>query len=218
MPAWNELFRWPEFIQIESKCDPRILVLADELRARGVRRVYDLGCGIGRHVILLARHGFEVFGSDISHNGLKYAQDWLQREGLKASLFFADMTKIPCPDNFFDAIVCRSVITHNTTPNIQKCIHEIHRTLCSGGLVYVTFTAPECSDYGNGKEIEPNTFILANGPEAGITHHFATQEEVVSQMSTFRTIDLAYSVHTSPPRGNLPTYTSAQWIFKGEKP
>lgn len=217
MPTWDELFTWPEFIQIESQPDLRIVTLIDEFKARKYKRIYDLGCGIGRHVILFAKYDFDVFGSDTSQNGLEYTRHWLQQEGLEAILFFADMTEIPCPANYFDAIVCRSVITHNTVSSIQKSIREMHRSLRSGGMIYVTFIAPECSDYGNGKEVEPNTFLLANGPEAGILHHFTTKNEVLSWTSIFRMIDLVYDVHTSPPHGNLPAYTSAQWIFIGEK-
>ena len=216
MPTWDDLFTWPEFIQIESRPDTRVVTLVDIFRARNYKRVYDLGCGIGRHVILFASYGFDVFGSDISQNGLEYAKRWLQQEGLTASLFFADMTTIPCPSNYFDAIVCRSVITHNTVSNIQKYIHEMYRTLRSGGMVYVTFISPECSDYGNGEQVEPNTFLLANGPEAGILHHFTTRGEITSWMSMFKTVDLLHDVTPSPPQGNLPAYTSAQWIFLGE--
>lgn len=101
MPTWDDLFTWPEFIQIESRPDPRVVTLVDIFRARNYKRVYDLGCGIGRHVILFASYGFDVFGSDISQNGLEYAKRWLQQEGLTASLFFADMTAIPCPSNYY---------------------------------------------------------------------------------------------------------------------
>ena len=36
------------------------------LRQSGAKRVYDMGCGLGRHTIMLAENGFSVVASDIS--------------------------------------------------------------------------------------------------------------------------------------------------------
>ena len=42
---------------------PRVLRLFKE---RGVRKVLDLGCGSGRHLVYLTEQDFEVFGIDIA--------------------------------------------------------------------------------------------------------------------------------------------------------
>ncbi len=39
------------------------------MQANGVRRVLDLGCGVGRHSIFLALNGFTVYALDASANG-----------------------------------------------------------------------------------------------------------------------------------------------------
>jgi 2-polyprenyl-3-methyl-5-hydroxy-6-metoxy-1,4-benzoquinol methylase len=45
-----------------------------------------LGCGSGRHVVYLAKNGFEVYGIDIAKSGIKIAKEWLKDEKLKANL------------------------------------------------------------------------------------------------------------------------------------
>jgi tellurite methyltransferase len=47
--------------------------------ARGARRVLDLGCGVGRHALLLAEHGLEVEALDGSPAGLAVLRGTGQR-------------------------------------------------------------------------------------------------------------------------------------------
>ena len=35
-----------------------------------MRRVLDLGCGAGRHLVYLAQQGFEMYGTDVDPHGL----------------------------------------------------------------------------------------------------------------------------------------------------
>ena len=46
--------------------EPEVVQLAARLRQNGARRALDLGCGVGRHALALARLGFEVEAVDAS--------------------------------------------------------------------------------------------------------------------------------------------------------
>lgn len=46
--------------------EPKVLASVPLLRRRGVRRVLDLGTGLGRHVLPLAPEGFEAYGDGSS--------------------------------------------------------------------------------------------------------------------------------------------------------
>ena len=48
------------------------------LTGAGVSRVQDLGSGIGRHVVLFAREGFEVHGMEPAASGVAYWQEVAQ--------------------------------------------------------------------------------------------------------------------------------------------
>ena len=68
--AWDK--RWATS---EGRADwlephPAVVAILPELHARGARRVLDLGCGVGRHALLLAEHGFDVEAIDGSPAGL----------------------------------------------------------------------------------------------------------------------------------------------------
>lgn len=183
MPTWDELFKQEEFRWKEPH--ERVVELVPILRERGFHRVYDLGCGTGRHLVFLAHAGFEVYGSDISEMALKYSHDWLRREGLRARLTRADMTLIPYPDGFFDAVISLYVIYHNTLNQMKKAVAEIHRVLRPGGLALLTFMSKRNYRYGRGKQLEPDTFVPDLGPDEGIPHHFSDREEIESLLSGF---------------------------------
>jgi len=138
----------------------------------------------------LARSGFEVYGSDISGTALKYSRRWLQREGLQAKLSRADMTQIPYPDAFFDAVISLYVIYHNTLANMKKTIAEIHRVLRPRGLVLLTFMSKRNYRYGRGRQLEPDTFVPDLGADEGVPHHFSNREEIESLLNAFHPLQI----------------------------
>lgn len=55
--------------------------------------------------------------------------------------YISDITKIPVPDKFFNAVLCTEVLEH--VPKPIEAIKEISRVLVSGGRLFLT--APLCS-------------------------------------------------------------------------
>jgi SAM-dependent methyltransferase len=156
-----------------------------------MKKVLDLGCGAGRHTVYLAHEGFEVYALDISPKGVAHTVQWLTREGLRANLQQADLTALPYPDEFFDAIVSVSVLHHNIIANIQIAMKEIRRTLRRGGV----FFAHECAegDYqdGRGEQIESRTYLAPeDADQPGVPHHFFSEDEVNALLRGFRVIEL----------------------------
>ena len=176
MPTWNELFTQEEFRWKNPHA--QVVALASQLRERGARRVLDLGCGAGRHVVYLAHEGFEVCGLDIAENGLAHTREWLARENLSAELKQGDIAQIPYPDEFFDAVISIYVIYHKTYTEMQGVVAEIHRVLRRGGSALVSLQSKRGWRYGQGKAIEPDTFVLDVGADAGIPHHFSDLAEI----------------------------------------
>jgi ubiquinone/menaquinone biosynthesis C-methylase UbiE len=183
MPTWDELFQQEEFRWREPH--PAVVEFAKLLQARRLQRVLDLGCGTGRHLIYLAKEGCEVHGTDISQTGLTYARQWLSQEGLAAELKQSDMTAIPYPDGFFDAIISIFVIYHGTVEAMSRAIAEIYRVLRFGGLALLTFISTRSYRYGRGEEIEPGTFIPDEGVDAGVPHHYSDRGEVEDLLKKF---------------------------------
>jgi SAM-dependent methyltransferase len=183
MADWNELFKREEFRWRDPHAS--VVALAPLLQERGARRILDLACGSGRHLVYLARLGFQSYGVDNSENGLEYARQWLAREGLAVELAPSDMSEIPYADEFFDAAICIHAIQHQRLAGLGKTLGEVRRVLRAGGLFFATFPGRRDRRYGEGKELERNTFIAELGPDAGVPHHYSNLAEVESLLQGF---------------------------------
>jgi SAM-dependent methyltransferase len=74
------------------------------LNVRPPLRILDLGCGQGRHVIELARRGYEVTGLDLSPYLLGVARERAEAERLRLRWVLGDMRE-PLPEQRFDLIL-----------------------------------------------------------------------------------------------------------------
>jgi SAM-dependent methyltransferase len=183
MAKWNELFTQEDFLWKDPH--EQVVALVPLLRRRGARRILDLGCGAGRHTVYLARGGFEVIATDIAENGLAHAREWLARENLQAELKHSDMIHIPYSAGSFDALISIYVIYHKTYSGMKRAVAEVHRILKAGGLALISLQSTRGWRYRQGKEIEPNTFILEKGADAGVPHHYSDLAEIADLFKRF---------------------------------
>jgi ubiquinone/menaquinone biosynthesis C-methylase UbiE len=165
-----------------------------DLKKHKVKRVLDLGCGAGRHCVLLASSGFEVIGMDISRNALEMARRWSQKERLKNIAFVcATMTNIPLNDCCLDAVMSVSVIHHALKKDTVKTVSEVHRILEKDGWFVANLASINDPRYGTGLMLEKSTFWILEGYEKkhfGELHHFFTEVEVLRLLSLFSKMDV----------------------------
>jgi ubiquinone/menaquinone biosynthesis C-methylase UbiE len=71
------------------------------------QRVLEVACGTGRFTSLLADHGADIVGLDISPAMLKQGRDKARSVGVDEHLEFmrADAARLPFPDDHFDAVL-----------------------------------------------------------------------------------------------------------------
>jgi 2-polyprenyl-3-methyl-5-hydroxy-6-metoxy-1,4-benzoquinol methylase len=101
---------------------------------RDVRRILDVGCGNGRHVVFFAEQGFDVYGMDISKEAIEIANEWLAKKGLKAGLRVGDIEKIPFDDEYFEIVISAEVLDHVPFSKAKKTIQEIRRVLAPNDI------------------------------------------------------------------------------------
>ena len=162
-----------------------------------VRRILDLGCGDGRHLVYFARLGYHMHGQDVAPTAVELAQVWLARESLSADLVSGDMTRVLWPDSTFDAVLCVQVINHHRIREIRRTIQEIHRTARSGGFLFLTvgIDRPLRPDAPKAIEVEPCTYVPTEGHEKGVPHHEFTMAELLYEFRRFSIREDLMPVH-----------------------
>jgi cyclopropane fatty-acyl-phospholipid synthase-like methyltransferase len=117
--VWDKLYKEKgKFFEEIQEDLPRVVRL---LKKSGAKRVLDLGCGSGRHLVYLAKQGFNVYGIDNSKSGIEIGKNWLKKEGLKANLKIGDIYKnLPYPDDFFDAIISTQTLHHERLKKLES--------------------------------------------------------------------------------------------------
>ena len=157
---------------------------------RDFNKVLDVGCGNGNHVKFFAEQGFDVSGMDISEEAISIARAWMNELGLRADLVAGDAEKLPYEDGSFDVVVSNGVLDHVPFSKAKRMMKEIRRVLISGGYVHIRLRSTEDCEFGRGKKVGHNTFVLAEGYEKGIIQHYFDLEEIEELFKGFKVFDI----------------------------
>ena len=193
--AWDRVFKKEGKFFLKPEKDVR--KVAKFFEKERVKKILDLGCGSGRHLIFLAKRGFDAYGIDIARHGIKIAKDWLKKERLKANLKVGDIyKKLPYKNNFFDAIISIKTLHHGKIGEIRKLIKEMQRILKLDGLIFITVRKEVAKKYipkeklFGIKYIEPRTYVILGGPDMGMPHYRFNKKILIKEFENFKVIDL----------------------------
>jgi ubiquinone/menaquinone biosynthesis C-methylase UbiE len=207
--AWRKE-RWSE----TSAALPVVGDFAQDLKHDGAKRVLDLGCGAGRHTILLARAGFHVISLDVSETALNMLEGRLKTASIdNVTLVKDEMWKLPFIDDYFDGVVCTNVLHHGTLAEIKRATQEIHRVMRRRASAFIIALSTADFRNGNGKRLERNTYVFTTGEERGIIHHFFTRQELQSCLNKFENLSFEERLIPVEEGGNR-----AHFIVKLRKP
>jgi len=182
--AWREK-RWEE----SSPALTEVVDFSKELKRAGAKRILDIGCGAGRHSILLGNAGFHVVGLDVSETALKTLDRRLKDAKIRnVELIKHEMQELPFIERYFDGIVSTNVLHHGRISEIRQAFNEIHRVMRKEALAYIIALSESDFRKGNGRKLEKNTYLFTKGEERGIIHHFFTLKEIQSSLRKFKTI------------------------------
>ncbi len=99
-------------------------------------RLLDIGVGSGIFLPELSTRCAELHGIDV-HTNLHLVEEMLAKEGREATLTQASATEVPYEDDFFDCVVCMSVLEH--IHDLSHAIGEIRRVTKTDGRIVLGF-------------------------------------------------------------------------------
>ncbi len=192
MKQWNKIYKKNKTYGASLDYLPRFIKL---LKKQNTEKILDLGCGGGKHVVYFAKHGFNVYGIDISIEAIKTAKKELKKNKVKAILKISSISqKLPYKNNFFNAVVSLRVMNHGKIEQIRKTIKEIERVLRPKGLIFVIVqriitkkqTEERLINSIKVKMIDSHTYFPLQGREKGIIHYIFNKKSLLKEFKNFK--------------------------------
>ncbi len=101
------------------------------------RRVLDIGCAKGFHVLFFRSFNVEAYGVDISSYAIERAPKAIRKY---LSVVDCEQESLPFPNSYFDLVTMFEVIEH--LYNYDHALKEISRVLINNGKLFVTTPFP----------------------------------------------------------------------------
>jgi tellurite methyltransferase len=185
---------------------------------RGQRRILEVGCGAGRHVVLFARSGLEVVGTDLAQSALDFTRRRLEQEGLAGvRLEQAHAGELPFPDASFDALLAWRFLHVLGRDEARTAVAEMARVLRPGGSILVGTRSPRSTNHalvqqGRGADRD---FAYRDGQlsERAVADVYYTREELAELFGAFKEIAIE---HIEWTRQN-GAFTVAYWSLSGTR-
>ena len=131
----------------------------------GSRDVLDIGCGMGRWSVWLARQGFRLWGADFSPRGVAYASKWAKESGLQIPVACTSITARAFPDRRFDAVVAALVFDLVSTPEFTDALEVVRDSLRPLGHLFAVFNPPDPQREGKDNPTSGLTRVLYSDAE-----------------------------------------------------
>jgi len=120
---------------------PEVTRLLRKVGSGRGRRALDLGCGEGRHTVLLARRGYDVTALDLEPLALKKARATVRAAGVRATFAVGNALDLDFADAAFDVVLDYGCFHHVVRRDWARYRREIARVLAPAGhLVLSVFS------------------------------------------------------------------------------
>jgi SAM-dependent methyltransferase len=192
--------------------EPFVTSVVSLLRERGITRVLDLGCGLGRHAHYLATEGLVCVGVDASPTGIAQARSAAEAAGLSIDYRVSQFRELPFDDGAFGLAIAWNVVYHGDGQVAQQVLAEVQRVLAPGGLYLGTMLSKRNSGFGQGEQVAPDTFVVAGDPgDKSHSHFYCAAATLLRLHAGFEVLELR-------DREQEPGHWHWEFIFERHRP
>lgn len=146
-------------------------------RSHEIKRILVPGSGYGRNTKLFSSSGYEVTGVEISEKACTMAKLF----NPDTMFYQGSVLDMPFDTNLYDAIYCFNVLHFFLEDDRNLFLKNCAEKLKKNGLMFFTVFSDEESNFGQGKEVEKNTFETRPGRPA----HYYTEVDLLEQFKDF---------------------------------
>jgi ubiquinone/menaquinone biosynthesis C-methylase UbiE len=173
---WEKEFKegWGKAEQPE----PRLLEFFEKYKGEIGPKILDIGSGEGRHLILLAKAGYNLTGLDLTEKGIKITEEKQDKEKTEAKLVRGNFHNLPFQDNSFDTIISTQAMQHNVWPGAEAAFSEAARVLKPGGLFFLRVNSDKNAIPDNAEMVKDmgRTWLRHKAGGLGYIHSFSMEE------------------------------------------
>jgi len=174
--------------------DRAVVELVNKLGKSKIKDALDLGCGIGRHTLYLAKAGLNVTAVDRSASALAILGQQLG-EGTAVKIVEGDYSQDLFPAVSFDLILSWNVLYHGEREQVKDAIRLVYKWLRPEGLLFFTCPTRQDGKYGNGEKLAPNTYRPLNSLHPGDIHYFADESDLSDFLCDFCAVSKEVNAH-----------------------
>lgn len=142
--------------------------------------ILDFGCGDGRHLEMIARAGIkEIIGIDCNASALKIANQRCEKYNitLHQNNQNTNLKELIQRDDL-DCVVCWGITLINANYVTSSIFKQFADILKSGGKIIANWRAQDDSLYGDGKEIQKDTFIIQRDSHKGMLYYIPNLDDI----------------------------------------
>ena len=150
--SFSEVYRYPEYYDLgyrwntEAECD-FIEACLEAYAPKGSKRLFDIGCGSGRHLFPLAKKGYQMTGVDVRPEMVAYVEAQAKAQKLSVTVEKGDINALT-ESGPFDFAYCimdtfRFLLTNEAIVNHLRTVAGM---LAPGGLYVTDFWVPRQLD------------------------------------------------------------------------
>ncbi len=192
---WDEKFKeknyflgWP---------DEMIVRFLAKNKGKRNQKVLDLGCGSGRHCELLIKHGYQVYGCDVSSLAIKITMERIRNLNLKGKFEVSNFNSLPYENEFFDVIIAWHSIYYNNFETLLETINEISRVLKKNGLFLFSMISTGDFRETYGKTTDGITYVGRKNAydHFGLTYCVINNENELKKLlkNRFKILSIGYN-------------------------
>ncbi|MGE3871420.1 MAG: class I SAM-dependent methyltransferase [Parvibaculaceae bacterium] len=196
--AWDKRGQSPEGRQDWLAPEADVADCARAAHARGGRLALDLGCGVGRHALLLAEQGWETQALDGSASGIAHLKREAEARRLSIAAETGLMTDLPFEAAAFDYVLAFNVIYHGDHGIVERTVSEVRRVLKPHGIFQCTLLSKRNQNYGKGREVAPDSFVIDDVDDKDHPHFYCDAAGALGLLQGFEIMELADRLHRKP--------------------